>query len=207
MTRYLPISLLLLFSVSCSLKTTEALRSVSVSKAEVTNTYFSNTEVDYVYKARIDVYGRYFGGVLIIKKVADNSHRVVLTSEFGSKIFDFLYEDDTFTRNFILEELDKKIIVTILRQDFKILITEKAQILEQYVSEGNEVYKTQSNNRFNFYFVDEKNKRIERIVNTSKNKEKVEFIFTSEEEDIAQNIAITHKNVKLKIDLENFKND
>ena len=84
-------------------------------------------QTDYVYKAKIDVYGRYFGGILILKKVDENSHRVVFTTEFGSKIFDFLYEGDTFTKNFMIDDLDKKIIVNTLRKDFKILISEKCR--------------------------------------------------------------------------------
>jgi hypothetical protein len=205
MTRFLIISLLLILCNSCALKTTEGLRVVKVTDAEVTNPYFSNKDIDYVYKARIDVYGRYFGGILIIKKVEKDSHRVVFTTEFGNKIFDFLYDGDSFTKNFVLEDLDKKIIVNTLRKDFKLLISENSKVEEQYAAEGQQIYKSKTNKRFNFYFFDEKPIILKRIVQTSKRKEKVEIVFTSHGNDLAQKIGINHSNIKLKIDLNYFK--
>tara|TARA_R110000772_G_scaffold93708_7_gene191362 strand:+ start:1036 stop:1659 length:624 start_codon:yes stop_codon:yes gene_type:complete len=207
MTRFLIISLLLVLCNSCALKTTEGLRVVQVQDLEVANPYFSNAEIDYVYKAKIEIYGRYFGGILIIKKVEKNSHRVVFTTEFGNKIFDFLYKGDTFVKNFVLEDLDKKIIVNTLEKDFRLLISENAKVVEQFVSEGQDVYKTRNNNRFNFYFFDEKPVILKRIVQTSKSKEKVEIVFTSQGDNLAQKIGINHSNIKLKIDLNYFKKE
>ena len=206
MTRFLAISFVLILCNSCALRTTRGLRETPVTKAEVTNPYFSSSSIDYVYKAKIDIYGKYFGGILIIKKVAEDTHRVVFTTEFGSKIFDFLYEGDTFVKNFVLEDLDKKIIVNTLRKDFKLLINETAVVLEQYASEGNRIYKTKSGNRFNFYFFNTEETVLEKIIQTSKIKEKVEIEFTSENE-LAQQITIEHSNIKLKIDLDYFKKD
>jgi len=206
MTRFLIISLLLFFCNSCALKTTEGLRIVKITDAEVTNPYFSNKNIDYIYKAKIDIYGRYFGGILIIKKVEKDSHRVVFTTEFGNKIFDFLYDGDSFTKNFVLEDLDKKIIVNTLRKDFKLLISESSKVEGQYAGEGQQIYKSKTNKRFNFYFFDEKPVILKRIVQTSKRKEKVEIVFTSKGNDLAQKIGINHSNIKLKIDLNYFKN-
>jgi hypothetical protein len=191
---------------SCSLKTTEGLRSVSLEKTEVFNPYFSNSATDYVYKAKINIYGRYFGGIFIVKKLRPDTHRVVFTTEFGSKIFDFLYEDDTFTKNFVIDELNKKFIVNTLRNDFEILISERAEVIEQFASEDNSVFRTEANNRFNFYFFDTSGNSLERIVNSSKRKEKVEIVFSSDVKNEAQSIKINHANIKLFIDLEYFKN-
>jgi len=185
----------------------EGLSATSVSNLEIVNPYFSNPASDYIYKAKIDIYGRYFGGILIIKKVGDNSHRVVFTTEFGSKIFDFLYEGNTFTKNFMLEDLDKKIIVNTLQKDFKILVSEKVDVERQYRSQKHWVYKMKADNRFNFYFVEKTNNSLERIVNTSKTREKVEILFTSEVNNVAQKIFINHSNMNLTIDLNYFKTE
>ena len=83
MTRFLVISFVLILCNSCALKTTEGLRSAPITKTEITNPYFSSSAIDYIYKAKIDIYGKYFGGILIIKKVTDDMHRVVFTTEFG----------------------------------------------------------------------------------------------------------------------------
>jgi len=205
--QFLKISLFLFLFSSCSLKTTEGLRTTLVSKTQVENLYFSDHAQDYIYKAKIDIYGRYFGGILIIKKLKKNTHRVVFTTEFGSKVFDFLYEGDTFTKNFIVPDIDKKFIVNTLQKDFKILISETAQVKEQFELEEIDVYKSEADKRFNFYFFNKENQRLEKIVNTSKSKEKVTILFTSKTENIAEKIAINHNNIKLSIDLDYFKKE
>jgi hypothetical protein len=183
------------------------LRQVNLTKTEIENHYFSNPEIDYVYKAKIEVYNKNFGGILIIKKTALNSHRIVFTTEFGSKLFDFQYEGDTFTKNFVVEDLDKKFIINILKDDFKLLINESPKVLATFESESQEVYKTQADKKFNFYFIDKNSEKLEKIINTSKTKEKVEINFTASEDKIADTIVIKHNNIKLTIDLEKFKND
>lgn len=177
------------------------------NRSDVENPYFSNSEIDYVYKAKIAVYGKNFGGILIIKKTGPESHRVVFTTEFGSKLFDFQFEGNTFTKNFVVEDLDKKFIINILKDDFKLLVNESATVLAVYESNNQRVYKTESDERFNFYFLEDKYEKLEKIVNTSKTKEKVEIDFTSSEENIADIITIKHKNIKLTIDLEKFKKE
>lgn len=208
MIRLLAISFFgIFFLASCSLKTTEGLRKVSFAKKTVENPYFSNPEIDYVYKAKIAVYGKNFGGILIIKKIAEENHRIVFTTEFGSKLFDFQFEGDTFTKHFVLPDLDKKFIVNILRDDFSLLIAEKANVLQVYQSEKHRIYKTQDEKRFNFYFLENGSEQLEKIVNTTKTKEKVEIDFIASDENIADKIAIKHNNIKLRIDLEKFKNE
>ncbi len=198
---------LLLLLVSCSLKTTEGLRQISSTEKTVGNPYFSNSEIDYVYKAKIGVYGKNFGGILIIKKISEESHRIVFTTEFGSKLFDFQFEGDTFTKHFMLPELDKKFIVNILKNDFELLVNETATVLTVYESENQRIYKTPDEKRFNYYFLGNESEQLEKIVNTTKTKEKVEIVFTSSDGKIAEKIEIKHNNIKLKIDLEKFKNN
>ena len=203
--RYLLISFLFISLISCSLKTTKDLLEVDLSKNTIENAYFSDESKDYVYKAKIEVYGNNFGGILIIKKQSENKHRVVFTTEFGNKLFDFLYEGDKFTLNYIVEELDKKMIVNTLQKDFKILISERQKVNNQFQSEDFEVYQTTDSNRNNFYFFNKKSATLDKIVNASKSKEKLEILFDNIEGKNANSIVINHKNIKLNIELEKFK--
>ncbi|WP_310992927.1 hypothetical protein [Aequorivita marina] len=207
MIRFLIISLLFgaLLS-SCSLKTTEGLRQVGFNRVEVNNPYFSNPTIDYVYKAKIQLYRKNFGGILILKKLGPKNHRIVFTTEFGSKLFDFQFEGDSFTKHFVVKDLDKKFIINTLRKDFKLLITERAKVSAVYLKDNQRLYKTQSDGSFNFYFLDDEAEVLQKIVNTSKTKEKVEIGFnTYEKKDIADRICIKHHNIKLTIELEKFK--
>lgn len=208
MIRFLIISILSSFILlSCSLKTTEGLRQVSFNKVKVENPYFSNAEIDYVYKAKIQLYRKNFGGILIVKKLGQDSHRVVFTTEFGSKLFDFQIEKDSLIKHFVIEDLDRKFIINILAKDFKLLTKQSARVLAAYKTTNQKMYKTESEEGWNFYFLDDKSEKLQRIVNTSKTKEKVEIYFVSPEKDISDIISIKHNNFKLKIDLEKFKEE
>lgn len=170
----------------------------------IENNFFSNPETDYVYKAKINVYKHKFGGILILKKIDNQTHRVVFTTEFGNKLFDFTYFENTFKKNFIVEELDKKFIINTLQRDFKILITEREKVVNAYKLEDKIVYKTKNDNRSNFYFINKKTHNLDKIVNASKAKEKVEVLFSDIKDEMANTIQINHHQINLQIALEKF---
>ncbi|MGJ8664957.1 MAG: hypothetical protein ACSHW7_01200 [Patiriisocius sp.] len=206
MLRFLLSSFLLFAVISCSPKIIKGLEERPSEISQITNPYFADSSKDYVYKAKIDIYGRYFGGILIIKKLNDTSHRVVFTTEFGSKLFDFLYEGDTFTKKFIVSDLDRKIIVNTLEKDFRILITEKVDVISQYETTAfSRMYKSKYDNRFNYYIFGKNELFLTNIINTSKSKEKVVFAFENIKDNVAEKITIDHLNIKLKIDLKYLK--
>ena len=203
------ILLSILFS-SCSLKTTEGLRLVPTLHKTITNPYFASVATDYVYKAKINIYGKNLGGILVVKKLGAETHRVVFTTEFGGKIFDFLFEGDTFTKNYALEDIDKKLVIGVLEQDFRTLIKEQIVVEKQYLSDESKVYQTVVEKGFKFYFFTSSDNVLTSIKSTSKHKEKFEILFTSiasEKHKTADKIDIIHENIKLKIHLDYLKNN
>lgn len=208
MIRYLTISILVIIGLSsCSLKTTQGLRQIPFTQSEVENPYFSNPEIDYVYKAKIEAYGKNFGGILIIKKTGLDNHRVVFTTEFGSKLLDFEYRGEEFINRYIISDLDRKFIVAVLKEDFKLLITEKAKVLEVYEKDETSIFKTLDGDGFNFYFVENGSGDLIRLLHTTKIKEKVDIAFEPAAGNLAENIRITHNNINLSIDLQRFNQD
>jgi len=168
----------------------------------VHNSYFSDTLKDYVYKAKIDVYNKSFGGIFIVKKIAERNHRVVFTTEMGSKIFDFSFEHDNFKVNYILEEMNKKMLLNILEKDFRVLVREHESILSKSVKENSTLLETKIVNKKYFYtFKDEKLNSISRV---NMGKEKVRFIFSEIIDITAKNIQILHHNIKLTINLKSI---
>ena len=204
MIRFLLSSLLVLTLISCGPKVTKGLE-VPVSREKIGSPYFSDLSKDYVYKAKLDIYGNYFGGILIVKKISEAKHRVVFTTEFGSKIFDFLYDGDTFTKNFILPDLDKKIIVNTLEKDFRILITEKKDVVSQYQYSEYNVFETAKSDGGNLFSENVASKQLYSIANAPNGRIKVLITFDDIEENIAKKISINHNNIKLSIALEYFK--
>lgn len=202
--RYLLISILFLIQTSCALQMTKDWVRSEPTKEYVENSYFSELIADYVYKAKITVYGHKFGGILIIKKLGEEEHRVVFTTEFGNKLFDFSYQKNTFKKNFIVEDLDKKMIVNTLQKDFKLLISERAKVEEQYNMDDEIVFKTSNDKRSNFYFINKKTHTLDKIVNASKSKQKMEVLYKEIIDGMANNIWINHHNINLQIELKKF---
>ncbi|MEO8515615.1 MAG: hypothetical protein ABI426_02670 [Flavobacterium sp.] len=204
--RFSLISILSLLLFSCkSYQITDAVKkenTITVFK----NPYFSNPETDYVYKANIEIYGNKLGGIFIAKKINDSIHRVVFTTEFGNKLLDFELSEHNFKVNYILDDLNRKIIINTLRDDFKLLLKANHTVSEVFENERFVIYKSIDNKRFNYFFEDKKKNKLIKLVNTSKTKEKVTFEFSSENSIFAENIKISHQNIKLKIELNQIIN-
>lgn len=186
---------------SCAVQTVKGLEEKTPQATTYTATYFSNPETDYVYKAHISVYGKDFGGIFIAKKINDTLYRAAFTTEFGNKLFDFEITDNSFKVNYILEELDKGIIVNTLKRDFTLLLKANHSISGQYENENNIVYKSADRGRYNYLFTDKASGRLSKIVNATKSKEKIVINFSQENNILAKNIVIDHKNISLKISL------
>lgn len=204
--KYFQISILFLILSSCSLSITKNWKEATIEKEFIENKYFSNVNIDYIYKAKIEIYKRNFGGILIIKKIGEQEYRVVFTTEFGNKLFDFNYQKDRFRVEYILEELNKKVIVNTLQKDFKLLIVEKEKVLVQYKTEKDIIYKTERDKHFNFYFFNKKTSNLDKLISATKSKEKVEINFSKIENSLANIISVKHKNIPLTLELEKFAN-
>ena len=171
-------------------------------QTQISNPYFSNADRDYVYKANIAVYDNTFGGIFIVKKLGDQQHRVVFTTEMGTKLFDFSFHKDAFKVNYILDDLNKKILINILKKDFKVLITEHITALNTYTLDQESIVRTKLNKKTYYYYKDE---HLNQIVRASHRKEKVRFSFTEINDNIAKRITIKHYNIKLEINLKSIK--
>lgn len=206
MIRFLQTSLLALFLISCKSYQVENATKKEPTTKVYQNRYFSDRETDYVYKATIEVYGNQLSGIFIAKRISDTLHRVVFTTDFGNTLLDFELSENSFKVNYIQEDLNRKIIVNTLRDDFRLLLRVDNPVQEEYENEESVVYKSADKKWFNYFFVSKSDKRLTKIVAASKSKEKIILGFESKNTIFAQGITIQHKNIKLKITLNQINN-
>jgi hypothetical protein len=173
----------------------------STSKS-MKNPYFSDTNIDYVYKASINVYDKHFGGLLIIKKISENNHRVAFTTEMGNKLFDFMFTENDFKVNFILDELNKKMLINILKKDFKVLVNENLDVLNSFSETKNLIYETSIFEKKHYYYF--KENQLTQVIRIKNGKENVQFLFTEINDNFADQIKINHLNIKLEIKLKSI---
>ena len=148
--------------------------------------YFSEPKTDYVYKTNITVYGHEMSGIFIAKKINDTTHRVVFTTEFGNKLFDFEISEKSFKVNSIVSELDKKILINTLKEDFRLLLKKDYLLQEQFENETENIYKSEDGDRDNYLFISKKDQKLEKVVRSSKTKEKITITFTLENDIFAK---------------------
>ena len=119
----------------------------------------------------------------------------------GNTLFDFSFNKSNFKVNYILDDLNKKILINILKKDFEVLITENLITEEAYIQHDKTIKKGTLNKKIYYYF---EAPQIHKIVRANNKKEKVRFLFTEISDNIAQKIQIIHSNIKLTITLKSI---
>lgn len=196
--RFLIISICIIFFQSC--KVYEPLPNSVIEQKEQTivNPYFANPELDYVYKAQIEVYGNALSGLLVVKKIDQNSHRVVMTTDFGNKLLDFTIGEKEVKLNYVVEDLNRKIVLKILTNDLKLLVQEKHIAKTERKNKEEKVLETAQNY---FYFKNNTN-QLFKIIQSSKRKAKFSIVFDVKNTDFADQIFLEHYNFDIKIILK-----
>lgn len=193
-------SLIFLLFVSCkTYKLTDA-KPVSNSEKTVENLYFSSNE-DYVYKCQMDIYKNHVSGILIVKKTNETTHRVVLTSDFGNKLIDFEISDNDFKLNYVLQDLDKKIVINFLKNDFQQLLKREYPVTESFENENSKIYLSKVDKKIYYLFFNKENGLLKQIIYTKNNKEKIDFTFDAKKHIFADSIDLQHKDFKINIKL------
>jgi hypothetical protein len=160
------------------------------------------------YDASVDVEGHHLGGLLLIKHMDDGSDRIVFTSESGATIFDFEYKaDGSFLIRHIVKKLDKKVITTVLRKDFDLLLeipfkNKRLDVLE----DADEVYFAAKSGKETAYYVSDKNCKLKRIEMGSDRKKKFSIVKKGNVH-APENITITHYTFDMVIDLKKIEKD
>lgn len=205
-TRFLVTSLLLMVLISCKSYQIVGATKVASTTTNFQNLYFFNPETDYVYKAHIEVYGNDLSGIFVVKKLNDSVHRVVLTTDFGNKLLDFELSEKDFKVNYIVDDLNKKIVINTLKKDFVLLLKTNHKIEEVFENEEYKIFKSVNENRNNYLYINKKDNHFVKLINTNKTKEKVTFTFLPKNTTFAESILVQHHNIKLKIELNQISN-
>lgn len=166
----------------------------------VANRYFSDAARDYVYRTSVKVYGNELGGILIVKKISEDHHRLVLTTEFGNKLLDFSIQKGELTVNSVVEELNRKMLLNVLRDDFQVLVRERFPIAAEDAGQpsrksyiGKETFEIFSGPA-----------GISKIIR-SKRKPRAEYTFQAENDTFAREVRIAHFDIDLIMELKSLE--
>lgn len=193
-------SLLFFLFVSCKTYKLTNVKSISNSETTVENLYFSSNE-DYVYKCQMDIYNNPVSGILIIKKIDRTTHRVVITSDFGNKLIDFEISDNDFKLNYVLPDLDKKLVINFLKNDFQRLLKKEYPVTESFEDDNSKIYLSKIEGQSYYLFYNKDNSLLKKVIYTKNNKEKIDFTFDAKKHIFADSIDLQHKDFNINIKL------
>ena len=149
----------------------------------------------------MDIYKNHVSGILIIKKISDDTHRVVMTSDFGNKMIDFEISENDFKLNYVLADLDKKMVINFLKNDFQELLRQKYPVNESFENENSRIYLSKTKKKSYYLFFNKENSLLKQIIYSKSNKEKIDFSFDAKKPTFAEMILLDHKDFKINIKL------
>jgi hypothetical protein len=190
----------LLIPVSCKTYILTDAKPVSDPQKTVENLYFSSGE-DYVYKCQMDIYKNHVSGILIIKKLNAATHRVAMTSDFGNKLIDFEISENDFKLNYVLPDLDKKIVINFLKNDFRELLRQNYPVNEAFENDHARIFLSKTDKKAYYLFYSKENNLLKQIVYTRNRKEKIDFTFEAKKHIFADSLNLQHKDFKINIKL------
>jgi hypothetical protein len=149
----------------------------------------------------MDIYKNDVSGILIIKKISESTHRVVMTSDFGNKMIDFEISENDFKLNYVISDLDKKMVINFLKNDFQKLLKRKFIVKESFENNNSNIYLSENKKNMYYLFFNKETNLLKKIIYTQNNKEKIDFSFEAKKPTFAETIEIQHKDFKINIKL------
>lgn len=160
---------------------------------------FENT----LYSAYVDVTKHHFSGIVFFKRMPDSSMRIVFTNEMGVKFFDFAFaKDGAFTKYYMMDKLDKKVIVTALKNDMELVLLHPDLADAHMLKDSAYNYVAVPTPKGNNYYITDHCTRLVRIEKSSKRKPVVQVQMMNYKAGVPDSINIQHLNFKFNIALK-----
>jgi len=168
----------------------------------VANTYFATIGEEHIFRAHIQAFKKELSGLLVVKRIDEQLHRVVLTSDFGNTLFDFsIYKDQPYTVNYVMPDLDKKIILNFLAKDFSYLVEDTYTLTAKAIEENTTVYSGTYKKKKTFVVVNQQ-EEVTEVIAASARKPKIFFTYSKED---GKAVEIKHQNFPITIRLTSLE--
>ncbi|MBS1747008.1 MAG: hypothetical protein JST21_12625 [Bacteroidetes bacterium] len=205
--RYLLISSWLLLFASCS----SAYKNLHKTQGDVSCILqFQPDFSKALYYTEVNVVGKHLSGLLLIKQMPDSSTRMVFSNEAGFKFFDFSFENNGgFKVYYVIDQLNKKAVITTLRKDFEIVLMRPASMqngsVKRDADSSYNYYTFPQEKGYNYYITDSSCKKMIRMERASKHKAVVEIHEFGFDKGLPDSIGITHTQFNFNIGLKRLE--
>ena len=195
----------LLFVLSCS----PSYKQMQSAKADINVLQkFKPAFTVALYNTTVDVVGNHLSGLLLIKKMADSSTRMVFSNEMGFSFFDFEFKPDgEFKVYSIMQKLNKKSVIKTLQHDFELILMNNLDTSKAIVkaNEGLTYFIFPQGKGFNYYITNQSGSELVRMERSSNKKTIVEAVMKNYQNGVPDTIGISHKTFEFNIGLKRIE--
>ncbi|MCO5237401.1 MAG: hypothetical protein M9933_14140 [Chitinophagaceae bacterium] len=162
-----------------------------------------------LYQTRVNVAGRYLGGLLVIKTMPDSSVRMVFTNETGFTFFDFEFNKEQFKVHYIFRQMNRKAVIKTLRKDFKLVLMDHLDAAGSYtLKENDDFYRVFPDGKdFYYYITDSSCTELRRMERGSRKKKVMQAMVFPGGNGMPDSIGIQHYNFNFNIGLKRIEDD
>jgi hypothetical protein len=168
---------------------------------------FKDKATSFLFKTTLS-FGKKFqqGGLLALKKSSDQHYRAIFMTKFGLTLFDFEFGAQGFVVHKVLEQLNRPLLLNVIRQDLELLLARdvvgrSVKVFEQgHLSNKKHILKFRQGGKALFY-VQDLHRRLTEIYKARA----VSIQLSKYRLDVPHSIAIQHQNIPLRLELTFLK--
>lgn len=149
---------------------------IAFSVKSYTVPYFNTDQKEYLYNAKIRAFDNTIKGILAVKKIGENHKRLALLSDFGNTLLDFEFIQNEVKINYIMEDLNKRMIVNKLKKYLQLLVHSDFGIKKMFKSDEGKIIQSKFQKKRIFLFIDNSDQLIQ-LKKSSVFKDKVDVYF------------------------------
>lgn len=190
-------SLFLILSLSsCKSYFLGTKQAYQATEVTLKNPYFADLKQEYLFRGTVNFYKKELTGMFIVKRVNEDEHRMVFTTDLGNTLFDFSISKTGHKVNYILADINKSIIINTLINDFRYLVQVQYPVTFENRQQDTISYLSVENGKRIFL---QKNKldQLIQIQIATKRKAKVSLQFSPESSEHLQGFTIVHHGISL----------
>jgi len=200
------LSSLLLFFMACAQSPYRSLQ-IAEKNTDYCLTHFEQHFKPLLFNTHAYISGHHLSGLLLIKEMPDSSIRVVFSNEMGLKYFDFEYSHSKFKVIYCIHQLNRKIVLNLLRKDLGLLIGEDIDFTRgKILQSGDEYFYSFIKGKEQTYYVTDKTcTELKRIEQAYHNTKKVIMNFKGFTGSFADSVYIAHQTFDFNISLRKLE--
>ena len=163
-----------------------------------------------LYYTEVNIIGKHLSGLLLIKLMPDSTTRMVFSNEAGFKFFDFEFSPNgNFKVYYIIDQMNKKAVITTLRKDFEIVMMRQINMQHGYMSRDKDsaynYYAFPQEKGFNYYITDTACSKLIRMERASSRKAVVKVTMQDYANGLPDTIGIMHTGFNFDIGLKRLE--